>query len=1522
MIQDNVLKIYPFIIDGIEDARDSHFSIYKKITANGMAFSELGKTGYKLELNSHTVESELEENKDLLPTINYWLDKVFPNRKDEKGDIVEWLTPWCYEIRMDWSHYAASERDTTKIYEDDYISSWTVKEESENTAAALVPAEKTIGKEKSRYIDCSNSNKYNITQTLAETFGVFCVYEYKCDEHGQFISQYRDENNKLWQGRKVIFYNRAIKTDNPLYVDYQKNLSTISRTADSAELYTKLYVTPIDSTIMSSGLVSIADTPTNPLLDDFILNFDYLYSKGSITEYQWNYVNTYKANLRKINLTLKEISPAIEELTAGINEIEAKIAILQKEIESAQKTLTEYETLKNNEATNGSITKDKTNTYSIIFIKEDNCYSASIRLQGIDVSSISGYEDYKYEKKAFSIAEDSLIISSKKPSSITDNTKFYVLLDEYGYPNEIYASLQNSKIYKGEKENPHTSFYLELTYSPTNAYASICSTLQDTITAKTRRKEALESDLEEDQAKLEKKEEEYTSSSKDKEELNRKFELMMGPALREGYWTPEAYDDPGEGITIDITEFKTFEDKDGNVSLNNSVHLLYDKVLFNEEETGYYYDNPLKLEESNRKYYPFIRYSELNDTIKNSTSLQNLVLHLYDVYERKASNNIEPGWYYVLINGTKYFIDLSNKETIEQGTKLIITYATTNLGRIALYCDNGEKVDYITDFQIPSSIDEENRPTNPPPLNGKDEDSSIKLLRQRTLYNNAGYVFSFIKEKAVGNIVPVLLLNDSTIPYEGYSDKKIDDTDGSVIESYTVRIAYDFSNSETDTTALLDAVPVYPTDGGGDENNYIVYYPRIVLNNQNVNYQSDLLTISTYSDEAYNENNAKLLTKFIDYNILLRDGKPYITLKITENHTINNILNSNYHIFYQISRANEMLYLDAKEVAYENSRPRYTYSLSVANLPDYAKDIKAPKIAELGQLVYISDYSLGIHAATGYISGITLSLAKPQEDSLTIQNYKTKFEDLFSTITASSEAMKNNQASYDIAAAAFTGNGQIAGSVLEQSINNSNISFNFSGTNVEISPTDGIILTNTTPYLNGVYGQVALRGGGIFLSDAIDGAGARVWSTALTPSGINASLITAGQLNTESIRIFAGSNMAFQWNAEGIFAYKRDEEDSGAPDMTTYVKYSQHGLQYINGAHTVVDLGWNGLIIDTADGGVRLTGQKGLEIFHGNNTYASLGRINEDSYGLQLYDANNEVSLSALNGGELWLRKTIIVGEDKEDSEGNKKEYIAGISGEVFNEDEANKSVRFWAGSKSRSSAPFRVLQDGTLFASNADIEGTIKATTGTIGGWIIDGDTIKASNIILQGGENAQISVSGSGGDITISNDGSLTANGATINGTIYADGGSIGNLDVVDIKALGGDTSIISLRLTTTDGLTYKTGTTTSITFKSEGLRGNIPFTLEEYNSGIKDDKGEFISRGYSIFWYKSLDGSSWELIRAVNLKEGITLEALDSSEVFYHPMQTLDDLYQTFKLQINEPIQINCKLIPLGETGGEPS
>ena len=56
---------------------------------------------------------EFEKNPNIVATIDYWLDKVFPNERDENGKVIKWLTPWCYEIRMDWSHYI--DKDTTPL---------------------------------------------------------------------------------------------------------------------------------------------------------------------------------------------------------------------------------------------------------------------------------------------------------------------------------------------------------------------------------------------------------------------------------------------------------------------------------------------------------------------------------------------------------------------------------------------------------------------------------------------------------------------------------------------------------------------------------------------------------------------------------------------------------------------------------------------------------------------------------------------------------------------------------------------------------------------------------------------------------------------------------------------------------------------------------------------------------------------------------------------------------------------------------------------------------------------------------------------------------------------------------------------------------------------------------------------------------------------------------------------------------------------------------------------------------------
>lgn len=247
------------------------------------------------------------------PTLQYWLDKVFPNEKDENGKITKWLTPWCYEIRMDWSSYSdAAMRLSTEVYENNYVSSWVLSEDENNPI--LLPKETVSSAIKARIVECKESNKYNITQDLAEAFEVFCEYEYKTNQRGEFVKTYA-ENGQVWTGRKVIFYNKGVKLDDTFTLDYQKNLQTISVTSESSEIYSKMFVKPIESEHMTNGYITIADTSLNPTGEDYILNFDYMYASGAITDYQYSEVKKYEVAMFEYNNRLRELSTQINDLT-------------------------------------------------------------------------------------------------------------------------------------------------------------------------------------------------------------------------------------------------------------------------------------------------------------------------------------------------------------------------------------------------------------------------------------------------------------------------------------------------------------------------------------------------------------------------------------------------------------------------------------------------------------------------------------------------------------------------------------------------------------------------------------------------------------------------------------------------------------------------------------------------------------------------------------------------------------------------------------------------------------------------------------------------------------------------------------------------------------------------------------------------------------------------------------------------------------------------------------------------------
>lgn len=67
---------------------------------------------------------------------------------------------------------------------------------------------------------------------------------------------------------------------------------------------------------------------------------------------------------------------------------------------------------------------------------------------------------------------------------------------------------------------------------------------------------------------------------------------------------------------------------------------------------------------------------------------------------------------------------------------------------------------------------------------------------------------------------------------------------------------------------------------------------------------------------------------------------------------------------------------------------------------------------------------------------------------------------------------------------------------------------------------------------------------------------------------------------------------------------------------------------------------------------------------------------------------------------------------------GDAKSILAGMTGNGSD----SASVRFWAGAsfENRATAPYRVLQDGSVIMSKANVEGIVKAISGSIGGFKI----------------------------------------------------------------------------------------------------------------------------------------------------------------------------------------------------------
>ena len=133
--------------------------------------------------------------------------------------------------------------------------------------------------EKIRSITAKNSNRFNLLQTLAETFECWARFTVEHNNDGTIKTEWDEANQKVKYFKYVSFV-----PDIGQYIGigfkYGIDLQNIQRTINSEQIATKVIVSPNSNEYATNGFCTIARSQQNYSKENFILNFDYYISHG------------------------------------------------------------------------------------------------------------------------------------------------------------------------------------------------------------------------------------------------------------------------------------------------------------------------------------------------------------------------------------------------------------------------------------------------------------------------------------------------------------------------------------------------------------------------------------------------------------------------------------------------------------------------------------------------------------------------------------------------------------------------------------------------------------------------------------------------------------------------------------------------------------------------------------------------------------------------------------------------------------------------------------------------------------------------------------------------------------------------------------------------------------------------------------------------------------------------------------------------------------------------------------------
>lgn len=198
--------------------------------------------------------------------------------------------------------------------------------------------------EQVRSIKGKESNRFNLLQTVAETFKCWCRFEIEHDPNTGKILTKDDENGIPTQQKYVTFVEEIGKETGVGFV-YGIDLKSISRTIQSDQLVTKTIVKDNSNEFAPSGLCTIARAQDNYPKEKFILNFDYYINQGFLTQEEvenalYNSDYGYYTKLHNINTKLDELSRQLfdykNELEKTETERNLQMMLIDARVEAGQ----------------------------------------------------------------------------------------------------------------------------------------------------------------------------------------------------------------------------------------------------------------------------------------------------------------------------------------------------------------------------------------------------------------------------------------------------------------------------------------------------------------------------------------------------------------------------------------------------------------------------------------------------------------------------------------------------------------------------------------------------------------------------------------------------------------------------------------------------------------------------------------------------------------------------------------------------------------------------------------------------------------------------------------------------------------------------------------------------------------------------------------------------------------------------------------------------------------------------------